>query len=69
MGRNYNKLKGRMAELGLTQTSLAASIKINESTMSQKLCGKSAFTTTQIDEICKVLDIANEDIGAYFFTV
>ena len=69
MRYNYSKLLGRIRECGLTQESLAKAIGKNKSTISTKLNGRSPFTAREIDDICKVLNISNEEIGDYFFTV
>ena len=68
MKYNYSKLLGRIKECGLTQELLAKAIGKNKSTVSAKLNGQFAFTQKEIDEICKVLDISNYEIGDYFFT-
>ena len=67
MKRKYSKLLGRIRELGFTQKSLAKKMGINPGTLSLKLKGVSFFTASEIDCICKILDIAKEDIGDYFF--
>ena len=67
MPYNYSKLLGRIKECGLSQEQLAKEIGKDKSTLSSKLNGKYAFTTTEIDDICRVLDISNSEIGAYFF--
>ena len=66
---NYSKLLGRVREFGLTQKDVAAQIGVNATTLSLKLNNKARFTASEIDAICKLLDIAKEEIGAYFFTV
>lgn len=68
MKYNYSKLLGRIKECGLTQELLAKAIGKNISTVSSKFNGRYAFTQKEIDEICKVLDISNYEIGDYFFT-
>jgi transcriptional regulator with XRE-family HTH domain len=65
--RNYSKLLGRIKERGYTQESLAKAIVKNKSTLNSKINGKVPFTTTEIDDICRVLDISNDEIGDYFF--
>ena len=65
---NHSKLLGRMREFGFTQQTLAKAIGINESTLNAKLNGKGYFSTLVIDKICVLLNIANEEIGAYFYT-
>lgn len=67
MSYNYAKLLGKIRESGLTQEQLADAIDKHKSTLSGKLNGKYAFTTEEIDAICRVLDISNGEIGDYFF--
>lgn len=67
MSYNYAKLLGKIRESGLTQEQLAKAIDKHKSTLSAKLNGKYAFTTEEIDDICRVLDISNSEIGDYFF--
>lgn len=68
MTKSYNKLIGRIKELGLTQYDLAKKINVNKSTLSNKLNGKSEFTVKEIDDICRELNIDNAEIGLYFFS-
>lgn len=65
---DYSKLLGRMREYGYTQEKLAKAIGIDASTLNSRLSNKSYFRQTEIDAICKVLDISNAEIGAYFYT-
>lgn len=65
---NHSKLLGRMREFGFTQETLAKIIGINESTLNAKLNGKAYFTTKEIDKICEALNIAGDEIGAYFYS-
>ena len=67
MSFNYAKLLGRMREYGYTQKKLASEIKMNESTLNQKLKNKSHFTADEMNEINRLLDISTEEIGTYFF--
>ena len=67
MKYNYSKLLGRLKEYNLIQAKLAEKIGINEGTLSLKLNNKNAFTSEEIDRICEVLDIPNDEIGKYFF--
>ena len=66
---NYSKLLGRFREYGFSQKEVAARIGIQPSTLSQKLKNKATFTSSEIDSMCKLLNIAKEEIGIYFFTV
>lgn len=64
---NYSKLLGRMKEFGYTQDSLAKAIGIEKSTINLKLNNKGEFRAGEMDAICKVLDISNDELGVYFF--
>jgi transcriptional regulator with XRE-family HTH domain len=65
----YPKLLGRIKECGLTQERLADAIGKNKGTLSTKLNGRYPFTAKEIDDICRVLNIPNSEIGSYFFAV
>lgn len=67
MSFNHSKLLGKMRECGYTQKELAEAIKMNKSTLNQKLKNKSHFTADEIDAINKVLNIPPAEIGIYFF--
>lgn len=67
MGFDYSKLLGRMRELGMTQKDVAGKLGINKGTLNSKLKGKGVFNASEIDDISKILDIAKEEIGVYFF--
>lgn len=69
MKYDYSKLLGRMKERGVTQEQLAKEIGITESTLNAKLNNKFNFKANEMDAICRVLDIPNDEIGAYFFCV
>jgi cyanate lyase len=68
MKRNYSKLLGRIKECGLTQKQLATAIGKNQSTVNAKINGQFSFTQKEIGDVCRVLDIPNDEIGEYFFT-
>lgn len=68
MGFNYNKLKGRIIEVWGSQKAFAHAMGVSEKTISNKLCGKKAWSQ---DEIClsiEVLGLSAKDIPDYFFT-
>lgn len=67
MNYNYSKLLGRIRERGITQEQLATAIGKNKGTLSAKLNGHVPFTSKEIDDISRVLDISNNEIGEYFF--
>ena len=67
MQYNYSKLLGRIRERGYTQEQLAKAIGKNKGTISGKLNNQFSFTQEEMDDICKVLEINNNEIGEYFF--
>lgn len=64
---NHSKLLGKLKERGFTQEEVAKHIKINKCTLSAKLNNKNAFTTDEMVDICRLLDIPKHEIGDYFF--
>ena len=64
---DYSKLLGRIREFGFTQETLAKKIGITKASMSLKLNNKANFKQNEIREICKILKISDDEIGAYFF--
>lgn len=71
MNFKHDKLCGRITEKYGTQAALAAHINWPESKLSNRLNNKVQFDTDEIMMLCApgVLDIAPEDIPAYFFTL
>ncbi len=65
---NYSKLRGKIRECNLTQEQLAEAIRINKGTLSAKLNGQFAFTTTEMLSIGAALNIPKNELGDYFFT-
>lgn len=65
---DYSKLLGLIREKGLTQVELAGKIGVSAVTMNKKLRGHTDFTQGEIASICKVLNIPDDSIAAYFFT-
>ena len=66
---NYDKLRGRIKEKLKTQTKLAELMKLDETTISNKLNNKAYFTQKEILKICSILDIRVEEIPIYFFNL
>ena len=58
---NKNLLMGKIATFGYTQKSIAALLGISKNTFNSKINGKSYFDTQQIDMICDILHINNDD--------
>lgn len=64
---NKNLMKAAIARAGYTQGKLAAEIGISENTLSAKMTGISCFDTDQIDKICDVLGITENEEKANIF--
>lgn len=69
MPYDYSKLRGRIVEKVGTQARFAEMMNFSERTCSLKLTGRVPFTQPEIINACKILDIAESDIGIYFFTL
>ena len=54
-----NKLKGKIAEAGYSQRSLAKEIGMSKNTLNSKVNGKIPFNTVEIEAICDKLGIKN----------
>lgn len=65
---NYNPLRGRMRECGLTQKECAAKIGLSEGQLNRKLAGEYDFRQDEIHKLCNLLDIDSTEIGRYFFS-
>ena len=64
---NYNALRGRIREKGLTQKECAAKIGLSEGQLNRKLAGEYDFKQDEIHGLCCLLNIDAEEIGRYFF--
>ena len=64
----YEKLLGRIKEKCGTQEKLAIMLGMNPVTMCVKLKNKGGFKQREIFEISNILEIAESEIGTYFFT-
>ena len=56
-----NKLRARMALVGMSQAELAKICGITENTLSNKLQGRTEFKADEIVKICEALDIQDAD--------
>lgn len=63
----YPDLRGRIRSRYVTQAAFAASMGLSECVVSQKLNGRSEWTSDEIRRACTVLGIPAEDIHLYFF--
>ena len=64
---NYAKLKGLMAERGLTVVSLAQKLGVSRQSASEKVNGKSKITLTEAQTIAKALNMDKEERDMIFF--
>lgn len=62
-----NKLRGKMAEKGFTQKSLASAIGISANSMNDKINERRPFNADEIKAICKVLGIIDCAEKAHIF--
>lgn len=65
---NTAKIKGRMAELELTQSDVAKVLELAPSTVSQKLNNVRALSLDEAEELSTLLNINVGDFGKFFFT-
>ena len=54
-----NKLKGKIAEAGYSQRSLAKELGISKNTINSKVKGKIPLNTVEIEMICEKLGIVD----------
>lgn len=65
--RDHTLLRQRIVGLRVTQQSIAQAIGISPGHFSQKLRGKYPFKEGEIRQLCWLLNIPAEELGAYFF--
>ena len=65
--RTYGKLRERIKAVFGTIGAFADAMGKDRSTISCKLNGLSPWTSAEIEEACKLLNIAIEEVGEYFF--
>jgi transcriptional regulator with XRE-family HTH domain len=53
-GINKSRLKGKLAENGLSQREAAEMIGISLGAFNQKLIGKSDFTSKELKQLCEI---------------
>ena len=61
----YAKLRGRLAERGLTQNEIATMLGVSLTSVNNKLTGKTEFSPKEMKILKMALDL--ETIDAYFF--
>lgn len=62
-------LRGAIVSAGYTQRSLAKALNMSENTMNSKVNGKNDFTPSEITEVCRELNIKEDQmkIGIFIF--
>lgn len=65
---NVTKIRGRMAELGLTQRDVATALGIAVPTASQKLNRVRPMDLDEAEKLADLLRIDDEQFGVYFFS-
>jgi len=63
-----NKLRGRIAECGMTVGEFCEKAVFNRSTFDRKIHGRSEFTLGEIRRIVQALNLSDEDLRNIFFT-
>ena len=64
---NVNKVKGRMAELRLTQKDVALALGIATPTVSQKLNRVRPMDLDEAEKLARLLRLEDSQFGEYFF--
>lgn len=64
---NTNKIKGRMAELELTQKDIAKMLNIAQATANQKINNVRPLTLVEAEKLCEILEISPSEFNIYFF--
>ena len=65
--RTYGKLRERIKFRYKTIGNFATVLQMSRSALSSKLNGLSAWTNTDIERVCKLLDIPITSVCEYFF--
>ncbi len=65
---DYSRLRGKIAERGITQKALAREVGISEGQLCQKLSGRYAFKQAEMVDICSALSIDMAQIPEFFFS-
>ena len=63
---DYNPLRNRIRDLGLTQKECAEKIGISEGQLCQKMAGNYEFRQSEISKLCDLLGIEGSDIKVFF---
>lgn len=66
---DYNKLRGRIREYFFTIDNFAEKMNLSPTAVINKLCNRSPFKQPEITLACSLLEIPDEEIHIYFFTL
>lgn len=69
MAFNYSELLGRITTKYGTQYNFAIAMGVSERTLSLKLNNKVSWKQPEISKACRLLDINDEEIPKYFFSL
>jgi transcriptional regulator with XRE-family HTH domain len=69
MAFDYSKLKGRIVEKYGNQCEFAKALGCSERTLSLKMNGKVPWKQPEIISAMRLLELENENIQEYFFTL
>lgn len=69
MPYDYSLLDGRIVQIFGTQRNFAKAMGLSERSLSLKRSGVRPWTQPQIDKACNILNIADNEIHSYFFTM
>lgn len=64
----FPKLRGRIAERGLTQTELAGKLELSIQGFNAKMNGRSVFNLSEIKKLIDELDIKDDEIKDFFLS-
>ena len=65
--RTYGMLRERIRTVFITQQAFALAMDKNLVSINKKLCGKSDWTSQEIEKACALLDISIAEMPNYFF--
>ncbi len=65
---DYNKLKGKITEKGLTRAEFAKAVGISEASLSLRMNNRREWTQDEMIEVAKILDFDVTELKDYFFT-
>lgn len=66
---DYSKLRGKIIEKYGSQSNFAKKMKLSERTISLKMSGKVEWKQSEICNAVTLLELKDEDICPYFFTL